>query len=693
MVMKNNYFQYDKKFYTQTEGIPMGTCIGPKLAEITIIQIDEKIKNIEGIEFYNSLLKIKKMPSVRDHKDAVTNPEIRVRSLTAIGSAVEVDPNIPPRRYFRSGTEMIRMAKVYLEEGNFENAYILYSKILAQCLGEVLKVFNNNAYGLTLELDQESRTEVRLFVEKLPKHPEYQNVGTIDKANTKQKLKEIFTIAEKLKSKLLEKYSREYEEWLKEKKKEEEEEERERERLLLEEEKRRNEEARKSALGKQNEPKFTDWDRPLLNNTSRNTYDLVVSPSEFSDLRTESSLKDYPTNTFTTIDDNSTLISPTFSYLDSSKVGDGKELFVEKLPKHPEYQNVGTIDKANTKQKLKEIFTIAEKLKSKLLEKYSREYEEWLKEKKKEEEEEERERERLLLEEEKRRNEEARKSALGKQNEPKFTDWDRPLLNNTSRNTYDLVVSPSEFSDLRTESSLKDYPTNTFTTIDDNSTLISPTFSYLDSSKVGDGKELLTVTTPTVDRSTKPRSLLSPVPESQNISGLRTVIVPRNLIDQFLHLAEQNTICNIETCGILAGKLSYSKFTVTHLLIPKQTGSADSCTTGSEEELFTYQDKHDLITLGWIHTHPTQTAFMSSVDLHSHCSYQLMMPEAVAIVCSPKYQETGMFSLTQDYGLDYIANCRESGFHPHPKEPPLYEECSHVELSERTKAIVVDLRK
>jgi hypothetical protein len=31
----------------------------------------------------------------------------------------------------------------------------------------------------------------------------------------------------------------------------------------------------------------------------------------------------------------------------------------------------------------------------------------------------------------------------------------------------------------------------------------------------------------------------------------------------------------------------------------------------------------DLIVLGWIHTHPTQDAFLSSVDMHMHCSYQV----------------------------------------------------------------------
>ena len=59
-----------------------------------------------------------------------------------------------------------------------------------------------------------------------------------------------------------------------------------------------------------------------------------------------------------------------------------------------------------------------------------------------------------------------------------------------------------------------------------------------------------------------------------------------------------------------------------------------------------------------IHTHPSQTAFLSSVDLHTQLSYQLMMPEAIAIVMAPKFNETGFFVLTPNYGLDYIGGCR-----------------------------------
>lgn len=56
-------------------------------------------------------------------------------------------------------------------------------------------------------------------------------------------------------------------------------------------------------------------------------------------------------------------------------------------------------------------------------------------------------------------------------------------------------------------------------------------------------------------------------------------------------------------------------------------------------QVFAYQNEHDLITLGWIHTHPSQTAFLSSVDLHTHCAYQMMLSEAVAIVCAPAHNQ------------------------------------------------------
>lgn len=57
-------------------------------------------------------------------------PSSRVRALSDIGCDVTIDNSIPPRRYFRSGMEMNRMANMYLEEGNLENAYIMYTKFI-----------------------------------------------------------------------------------------------------------------------------------------------------------------------------------------------------------------------------------------------------------------------------------------------------------------------------------------------------------------------------------------------------------------------------------------------------------------------------------------------------------------------------------------------------------------------------------
>lgn len=58
---------------------------------------------------------------------------------------------------------------------------------------------------------------------------------------------------------------------------------------------------------------------------------------------------------------------------------------------------------------------------------------------------------------------------------------------------------------------------------------------------------------PGVDRTTKPSSLLSPSIHSR--LGLRTVVIPKKLESHFFTLSQRNTDKNIETCGILAGKL------------------------------------------------------------------------------------------------------------------------------------------
>lgn len=177
---------------------------------------------------------------------------------------------------------------------------------------------------------------------------------------------------------------------------------------------------------------------------------------------------------------------------------------------------------------------------------------------------------------------------------------------------------------------------------------------------------------------------------------LRTVFLPGQLRSEFLRVAEPNTRANLETAGILCGKLNRNAFFVTYLVIPQQTSTSDTCTTENEELLFDFVDKNDLFILGWIHTHPTQSCFLSSIDLHTQNSYQIMLPEAVAIVCAPQHEPSwGVFRLTNPPGIDIIKNCQLSlSFHPHP-EPNLYKTAhmpGHVLIKESLPFKMEDLR-
>ncbi|KAG8135385.1 hypothetical protein E2320_008407 [Naja naja] len=148
---------------------------------------------------------------------------------------------------------------------------------------------------------------------------------------------------------------------------------------------------------------------------------------------------------------------------------------------------------------------------------------------------------------------------------------------------------------------------------------------------------------PPISRALKPAATLSAV-QNHAAEGLRSVVLPSDLCHKFLLLADANTARGIETCGILCGKLS----------------------------------------------HPTQTAFLSSVDLHTHCSYQLMLPEAIAIVCSPKHNEVGIFRLT-NAGMLEVSACKKKSFHPHTKDPRLFNICKHV-IEKEIKITLLDLR-
>ncbi|KAF0025970.1 hypothetical protein F2P81_022851 [Scophthalmus maximus] len=88
---------------------------------------------------------------------------------------------------------------------------------------------------------------------------------------------------------------------------------------------------------------------------------------------------------------------------------------------------------------------------------------------------------------------------------------------------------------------------------------------------------------------------------TQRVEGLRRVVIPRDLTYRFLLLADSNTARGIETCGVLCGRLTHNEFVLTHVVIPKQSAGPDFCDMENVEELFSFQDQQNLLTLGWIH--------------------------------------------------------------------------------------------
>ena len=88
-------------------------------------------------------------------------------------------------------------------------------------------------------------------------------------------------------------------------------------------------------------------------------------------------------------------------------------------------------------------------------------------------------------------------------------------------------------------------------------------------------------------------------------------------------------------------------FCITHLLIPKQTSTSDSCTTLSEEELFEFQDCHNLITLGWIHvsilctvSSPLLGVALQSQYTRIYSSYTVFQASEASQVKNPKRSAT-----------------------------------------------------
>jgi len=185
--------------------------------------------------------------------------------------------------------------------------------------------------------------------------------------------------------------------------------------------------------------------------------------------------------------------------------------------------------------------------------------------------------------------------------------------------------------------------------------------------------------------------------ESNTSKVLQDVHISTRLMEHFLELAKDNTDNDLETCGILGAFLEKGTFYATTLIIPKQESTSGSCQAINEEEVFAIQNEHSLYPVGWIHTHPSQSCFMSSVDLHTQYSYQAMLPEAFAIVMAPTdtSRSYGMFRLSNPGGMSVLKECQETGFHTHKEVEDgshIYEHCSNVYTNSNLRFEIFDLR-
>eukprot|EP00741_Cyanophora_paradoxa_P014749 tig00020824_g14227.t1 len=168
---------------------------------------------------------------------------------------------------------------------------------------------------------------------------------------------------------------------------------------------------------------------------------------------------------------------------------------------------------------------------------------------------------------------------------------------------------------------------------------------------------------------------------------LRRVRIAARLIEKFEELAQPNTSKNKETCGILAGTLDGdTHFTVKSIILPKQSGTSDTCDTDPDEmDYINLMFERDWKVLGCIHTHPSQKCFLSSIDQHNLLGYQLQLPEAVSIVIAPSFKEDrlGAFRLTQE-GVECLLRCpKELAFKFHEHEiahDRIYHRTTHCEI-------------
>lgn len=201
-------------------------------------------------------------------------------------------------------------------------------------------------------------------------------------------------------------------------------------------------------------------------------------------------------------------------------------LFLEKILTHPEYKAVPAQLKRSNQEKLKDVLPLTEKLKSKLLERYQTEYTQFLAAK---------EAERVRREADQRARELQRNKMRASQVPNASLDAGLAKLD-ISGSIPPMPSAPDSDSMLDQVVYPNDFPSKTTNKSNLPAGLLLP-----DSNK----------STPKFDRNLKPLAHSDSLIEG----NLRCVLVPADTMAKFLSLASRNTSNNVETCGILAGRL------------------------------------------------------------------------------------------------------------------------------------------
>ena len=95
-------------------------------------------------------------------------------------------------------------------------------------------------------------------------------------------------------------------------------------------------------------------------------------------------------------------------------------------------------------------------------------------------------------------------------------------------------------------------------------------------------------------------------------------------------------------------------------------------TDASDVSLVSALHDNNFQVAGWVHSHPTFSAFLSAPDVHMATSYQLLRKDCVSVV-TDEYEVPHYFRMLPE-GLEVVKKCNLTGFHEHtPATCELYE--------------------